>query len=148
MTALLRMSFDVACSAEHAFNVWTSRIGTWWPPDHTVTGQAALVVIQSGVGGRIYERAADGIEHDWGEVTLWEPPSRLDFLWHLRADRASATEVKIHFLAQGASATRIEIEHGGWEIFEGAAEEWRDRNHAGWGSLLPHFLAAVEKGDR
>ncbi len=27
MTDPLRMSFDVACSAEHAFRVWTSRIG-------------------------------------------------------------------------------------------------------------------------
>ena len=39
MTGPLRLSFDVACSAEHAFTVWTAGIGTWWPPDHTVTGQ-------------------------------------------------------------------------------------------------------------
>ena len=43
MTAPLRMSFDVACSADHAFTVWTSGIGTWWPPDHTMTGRAAAV---------------------------------------------------------------------------------------------------------
>ena len=42
MTAPLRMSFDVDCSAEHAFAVWTSGIGTWWPADHTVTGEAEL----------------------------------------------------------------------------------------------------------
>jgi hypothetical protein len=58
------MSFDVACSAEHAFAVWTSGIGTWWPPDHTVSGQAALVFLESGIGGRIYERMVDGVEHD------------------------------------------------------------------------------------
>ena len=69
MTAPLRMSFEVDCSAEHAFAVWTSGIGTWWPADHTVTGQDGLrVVMQSGVGGRIYERTADGAEHDWGEA--------------------------------------------------------------------------------
>ncbi len=39
-TAPLRVSFEVACSPERAFLVWTSRIGTWWPHDHTVTGQA------------------------------------------------------------------------------------------------------------
>ena len=32
MTEPLRMSFDVACSAGHAFTVWTSGIGIWWPP--------------------------------------------------------------------------------------------------------------------
>jgi hypothetical protein len=61
MTAPLRMSFDVACSAGHAFRVWTSGIASWWPPDHTVTGHPATVVLQAGVGGRIYERTGDGL---------------------------------------------------------------------------------------
>jgi uncharacterized protein YndB with AHSA1/START domain len=138
------MSFDVACSAEHAFHVWTAKIGTWWPPDHTATGQAELIVLQGGVGGRIYERTSDGGEHDWGEVTVWEPPVRLAYLWHLRRDRADATEVEIRFVAQGSAATRIEIEHRGWERLGDAAQEWRDRNRVGWGSLLPHYLAAIE----
>ncbi len=29
MTGPLRMSFDVAYPAEHAFRVWTSRFGQW-----------------------------------------------------------------------------------------------------------------------
>ena len=71
MTSPLRISFDVACPAEHAFALWTSRIGTWWPPDHTVTGEPGLaVVLEGGVGGRIYERTAAGTEHDWGQVTM------------------------------------------------------------------------------
>jgi Activator of Hsp90 ATPase homolog 1-like protein len=144
MTAPLRMSFDVACSAEHAFTVWTSRIGTWWPADHTVTGCDDLVVVmEGGVGGRIYERALDGAEHDWGEVTLWNPPERLGYLWHLRRDRRDATEVEIRFLAQGTGATRIEIEHRGWERLGSPADEWRERNRVGWETLLPHFLAAI-----
>ena len=77
MTAPLRMSFDVACSADHAFAVWTAGIGAWWPPDHTMTGRAEEVVLQGGVGGRIYERTADGTEHEWGEVIVWQPPARL-----------------------------------------------------------------------
>jgi hypothetical protein len=142
------MTFDVACSAEHAFTVWTSRIGTWWPPGHTVTGQPGLdVILESGVGGRIYERTADGAEHDWGEVTVWKPPTQLAYLWHLRRDRADATEVEIRFLATGDAATRVEIEHRGWERLGSVAGEWRERNRAGWRSLLPHYLAAIEKHD-
>lgn len=143
--APLRMSFDVACSAEHAFGMWTSRIGTWWPRDHTVTGHPEQVVLQGDVGGRIYERTADGAEHDWGEVTVWQPPSRLAYLWHLGLDRASATEVDIRFLARSETATRIEIEHKGWERLGDAAESWRERNTAGWQGLLPYFKAAAEK---
>ena len=147
MTDPLRMSFDVACSAEHAFRVWTSGIGTWWPPDHTVAGRPGLVVLQSGVGGRIYERAADGVEHEWGEVTAWQPPARLAYLWYLGRDRSDATEVEIRFLAQGTVATRVEIEHRGWERLGATAGQWRDRNRAGWQTLLPHFVAAIERGD-
>ena len=144
MTAPLRMSFDVDCPAEHAFAVWTSGIGAWWPADHTVTGRADLdVVMQSGVGGRIYERTPDGIEHDWGEVTVWSPPTRLAYLWHLRRDRSDATEVEIRFVAKGSAVTRIEIEHRGWERLGRAAEQWRDQNRGGWQTLLPHFQAAI-----
>jgi len=143
MTDPLRMSFDVACSADHAFSVWTSGIGAWWPPDHTVTGRAEVVVLTGGVGGRIYERTADGVEHEWGEVTVWQPPARLAYLWYLGRDRSHATEVEIRFLAQGADATRIEIEHRGWERLGSGSGPWRDRNEAGWQSLLPHFTAAI-----
>ena len=147
MTAPLRISFDVACSLEHAFLVWTSRIGTWWPPDHTVTGRAELVVLQGDVGGRIYERTSDGVEHEWGEVTVWQPPNRLTYLWHLGLDRARATEVDIRFVARGSAATRIEIEQRGWERLGETAEHWRDRNKAGWRNLLPYFQVAAEKGE-
>ena len=51
----------------------------------------------SAVGGRIYERMTAGDEHEWGEVTAFEPPLRLSYLWHIRRDRADATEVAISF---------------------------------------------------
>jgi hypothetical protein len=145
MTEPLRLSFEVACSPEQAFTVWTSRIGTWWPADHTVTGPGAAVVMQGGVGGRIYERGTDGAEHEWGEVTAWQPPARLAYLWYLGREPADATEVEIRFLAEGPAATRIEIEHRGWERLGVTAGQWRDRNRAGWQSLLPHFAAAINR---
>jgi len=143
--APLRLSFDVACSVEQAFAVWTTGIGTWWPADHTVSGEADLVVLESGAGGRIYERTPAGEEHDWGEITVWEPPTRLGYLWHLRRDRADATEVEIRFVEQGDVATRVDIEHRGWEQLGASGQDWRERNRAGWETLLPHFVAALER---
>jgi hypothetical protein len=149
VTAPLRMSFDVACPAGQAFALWTSRIGTWWPRDHTVTGEPGLaVVLESGVGGRIYERTTAGAEHDWGVVTVWDPPSRLAYRWHLAADRSDATEVEIRFVARAEGDTRVEIEHRGWERLGERADNWRDRNRIGWDTLLPHFAAAITGGER
>ena len=140
----IRIAFEVACPAPHAFEVWTTRIGQWWPPDHTVTAEPDLtVVLERRPGGRIFERTHDGAEHDWGEVTVWDPPRRLAYLWHLRRDRADATEVEIRFVDQGEATTLVEIEHRGWERLGAEGESWRDRNHGGWATLLPHFKAAA-----
>ena len=148
MTSPLRISFEVACPAEHAFAVWTSRIGTWWPPDHTVSGEADLTVVLEGVvGGRIFERTSEGVEHDWGTVTIWEPPATLGYSWHLGRDPEDATDVEVHFVAQDEATTRIEIEHRGWERLGESALAWRDRNRIGWETMLPHLVAAIEEGD-
>lgn len=57
----LRMSFVVACPADHAFAVWTQRASSWWPVTHTVTGERGLeVVFECRPGGRIFERTRAG----------------------------------------------------------------------------------------
>jgi hypothetical protein len=104
------------------------------------------VVLEPRLGGRIFERTVDGVEHEWGEVTLWEPPHRLGYLWHLRTDRSAATEVEIRFIAGAEATTRIEIQHAGWERLGGDGPQWRDRNRMGWATLLPHFQAAIRPG--
>jgi hypothetical protein len=140
----IRIAFDVGCPVEHAFETWTARIGRWWPADHTVTGDDDLdVVLEGRPGGRIFERTVGGIEHDWGEVTIWEPPTRLGYLWHLRRDRADATDVEIRFIDRGDATTRVEIEHRSWERMGAEGQTWRDRNRGGWDTLLPHFVAAA-----
>jgi hypothetical protein len=52
MTPPLRLSFEVDCPPEHAFSVWTASIGTWWPPDHTVSGRAGEIVLERGEKSR------------------------------------------------------------------------------------------------
>ncbi len=148
MTEPLRLSFEVFCPLEHAFAVWTERIGSWWPADHSVSADPDLVVLLEGrTGGRLYERRSDGVEHDWGAVTRWEPPTRLGYSWHLGRRPDQATEVEIRFLPLDDHRTRVEIEHRGWERLGPSAPEWRDRNRLGWETLLPHFVAAVDGGD-
>jgi uncharacterized protein YndB with AHSA1/START domain len=142
-TEPLRMTFTVDCPVAHAFTVWTARIAVWWPADHTVSGVAGLdVVLEPGVGGRIFERTPDGVEHDWGEVTVWEPPHRLGYLWHLRRDRADATQVEITF-AERDGGTLVGIEHRGWDRLGALGPDWREANKSGWSTLLPHYIAAV-----
>ena len=147
MTDPLKLSFRVACPPAHAFDVWTARTSLWWPADHTVSGEDGLeIVIEPRVGGRILERSASGREEIWGEVLVWEPPRRLAYLWHLRADRADATEVEIVFVPDGDGATEVRIDHRGWERLGTRGDAWRDRNRRGWETLLPWYVDICEGG--
>ncbi len=138
----IRLTFDVGCPLDHAFRTWTGRTTIWWPASHTVSATDGLeVIFEPRVGGRIFERTPDGAEHDWGEVTAWEPPRRLVYLWHLRADRADATEVEISFAA-GREATTVRIVHVGWERLGARGADLLARNRRGWSGLLPHYEQA------
>jgi uncharacterized protein YndB with AHSA1/START domain len=140
----IELAFDVACPVDRAFELWTAGIASWWPRDHTVTAVDDLTVVLEGrLGGRIFERLPGGIEHDWGEVTIWEPPTRLGYTWHLNRDRADATNVEIRFGARGET-TRVEIAHRGWERLGTGGADWRDRNRGGWATLLPHYVVAAD----
>lgn len=141
MTPLV-IEIDVACPPDHAFRTWTEQISAWWPTSHSFSGDPDLTVTVEGeVGGRIFETAADGTEYDWGEVVAWDPPARLAFLWHLRFERADATDVDAAFTAT-PTGTRVTITHSGWERLGDAGPERRERNQAGWAGVLTHFVAA------
>ncbi len=79
---------------------------------------------------------------EWGEITAWEPPRRLGYLWHIRTDRADATEVEITFTDRGDATTRVDIEHRGRERLGARGPSWRDANLRGWNGVLPHYRAA------
>jgi uncharacterized protein YndB with AHSA1/START domain len=145
MTEPLLLEFELRCSAAHAFATWTDRFGQWWPAGHTTSGDsAASVHLEPRLGGRIYERTTDGREVDWGEVTSWEPPHRLGYLWHIRRTREAATDVLVLFADDG-DGCRVRIEHTGWERLGAEGPTWRDANRGGWSGLLPHFTAAAEQ---
>ena len=146
MTEPLRLAFTVDCGPDRAFELWAARTSLWWPVAHTVTAEPGLeVVLEQRVGGRIFERTPAGREEDWGEIVLWEPPRRLVYTWHLRQDRSDATEVEIVFTPEAGGATRVEIEHRGWERLGARGPGLRERNERGWGGLLPHFAAACAR---
>jgi uncharacterized protein YndB with AHSA1/START domain len=67
----LRLEFAVACPPERAFALWAEQTTRWWPHGHSVSGEPGLTVtFEPRAGGRIYERAPDGAEHEWGEVLV------------------------------------------------------------------------------
>jgi hypothetical protein len=76
-------------------------------------GKNAKVFLEGRVGGRFYERRADGTEYQIGEVTSYQPPSLVTFTWRAPSWDVT-TQVELRFSAE-AGGTRVELEHSGWE---------------------------------
>lgn len=140
-------SVEVRCSPSKAFDTWVFRPGTWWPlKDHSTFGaEAAAVLIEPGIGGRIYERNRKGDERDWGRITGWEPPSTLGFTWHIYGGPHEATNVEVTFEQIDESRTRVTVVHSGWERLAERAAELRNGNRVGWTALLTAFSAAFDR---
>jgi uncharacterized protein YndB with AHSA1/START domain len=136
----VRKSLVVNCSPERAFEVFTREIGTWWPLHKYSIGEDEIteVVFEEHVGGRVFERHADGGEGEWGRVVAWEPPGRFVMSWYPGRDASEATELEVSFSAEG-DGTRVDLEHRGWEIFAADAQSPRESYDGGWASVLDYY---------
>jgi len=144
VTEPLVLRYELACAADHAFDVWTQHLGAWWPKGHSASGDPATrVVLEPGVGGRIYERTSDGREIEWGRITMWDPPRRLHYSWHIASDPSEATDVELRFVDLAGGRSRLEIVHTGWDRLGADGSSRRDANTAGWQALVPAFASAV-----
>jgi uncharacterized protein YndB with AHSA1/START domain len=130
---------------ERAFEVFTAEIGTWWPlRTHAVdTERSETVILESQVGGRLYERAPSGEEHLWGTVVAWEPPSRIVYSWHPGRGEETAQEVTITFSAEGPG-TRVEVRHTGWEKLGDDMEEAVASYDMGWDTVMGLYADAAD----
>ena len=104
--APVQRNVKVECSQDEAFRFFTEDIAHWWPK--------GTCVIEPWVGGRVFERARSGEERDWGTVTVWDPPSRLQFTWHSRDRRNGDEMVSVEFVVE-ADGTRVTLTHSGWQ---------------------------------
>jgi uncharacterized protein YndB with AHSA1/START domain len=147
--AVLR-GVTVAAPLERAFRVYAESIGTWWPREYSI-GSAEMVdvVIEPRVGGRWYERGADGSECNWGQVLAYEPPNRLVLTWQIGADWqydpdvARGSEVEVRFVAEGPGSTRVEVEHRHFERHGDGAAEVHKAIDGGLDLVLSGFAKAI-----
>ena len=138
------VELDLACPLAHAFEMWTSRPATWWPRAHTISQDPDLeIVFEPFVGGRVFERASDGSEHEWGEVTLWDPPHRVDYLWHLFFARDEATKVSVVF-EETTTGSSVRLEQVGFEILpEPTGTDRRNETNKAWLEVIGYYERAI-----
>lgn len=137
----VRAATEVQAPIERAFEVFTEDIGSWWDPNHHILqSELAEMVFEPRAGGHVYDRGADGSECRWARVLVYEPPHRLviswdvSLQWQLETDHEKTSEVEVRFTAQGASRTRVELEHRHLDRHGEGWEQMRDAvgSPGGW----------------
>jgi uncharacterized protein YndB with AHSA1/START domain len=135
---------EVPCDPDTAFEVFTAQIGTWWKRGTRYWNDSARgreLRFEPYVGGRLVEvydlDTGEGFEI--GRVLVWEPGKRLVFTWR-QDDWAPTefTEVEVRFEPTG-KATRVTVEHGGWDRAPSAGADGSEGYGDGWAELLGFY---------
>jgi activator of Hsp90 ATPase-like protein len=138
--AAIQKTITVEASVETAFETFTRRISDWWPTgSHRIFEEGSSVVFDERVGGRVYERAADGREGEWADVIAWEPPHRFVLRWRVNPKRGP-TEVEVRFAPENGG-TRVDLEHRGWDDSQGRANYL-----TGWDAVLGRYVNSFSGG--
>ena len=139
-------SITVRVPVETAFRVFTAELGSWWPlaSKSVSLEDAETVVVEPGVGGRVYERARSGEQHTWGEVLVWDPPARFAFSWHPGRAADTSQEVDVRFTAVDGE-TRVELAHRGWERLVGPGGAIPGHFDSGWDEALASYVRLAER---
>jgi hypothetical protein len=149
---VVRHSVTVPIPAERAFGLFTEEIGTWWPKDsHSLSDGPFTEVFETRQGGRWYELGEDGTECTVGTVLVWDPPARFVLAWQLtpewkfEPDLDRATQVEVTFETEPDDATRVTLEHRGFESYGEPGDNMRHEVGAegGWPQLMKLYAEAA-----
>lgn len=109
----VRRSVVVPASVAEAFRVFTELPAEWLPAGHTFISKPWSIDMEPWVGGRFYERGADGTEMIRGIITEWAPPRRLAVTWRVGPgwrpvfDDDHASVIIVEFSPSGSDATEM-----------------------------------------
>jgi hypothetical protein len=148
--APVKKSVLVKTTPEHAFEVFTTGMGRWWPASHsTAKSPQKDVRMEPKRGGRWYEVGEDGSETPWGDVLAWEPPARVLLAWRVGADwkydPEFLTHIEVTFVPEG-DAIRVTLEHRDLERFGDKCSELRIAfdSDRGWSGMLALYREKAE----
>ena len=151
---LIRQVVTVRGAPERAFELFTERMGTWWPVESYSRAESEFehegvevteLEFQARMGGSVLEHLSDGRILPWAEVIAWRPPHRVLMAWRPHSSPEPPTEVEVTFTARGGG-TLVELEHRGWErLSEDFRASLYDIYARGWITTLGCFAAAADR---
>jgi len=127
----------VEASQETAFNVFTGKMGLWWPKTHHIgTSPMVDAIVEPKPDGRWYSTHEDGSEMIIGKVLTWDPYGKLVLAWQVNGqftyDPALITEVELNFIPESPTTTRIKFEHRDMDKLMGGEKVIEDMERGWW----------------
>ncbi len=143
------VSVTVPADPDVAFEVFTERLGSWWPlGGFSLGGAERIVAVEFGraVGEWVVEVWDDGTRRQWAEVLAWDEPLALALAWNPGGwdEGAEPTRVDVTFTATGDGSTEVRLVHTGWEAWGDEAAQSRTGYAEGWPVVLSGYVADAE----
>lgn len=157
MSSRVVVALRIAAPPARVFEAFTTQIAAWWRPNSLFAftpRSPGVMAFEEGEGGRrLVERLASGKVFEVGKVRVWEPGEKLVVGWRQAAFTPDMdTEVEVLFEAVEDGATRVTVEHRGWDSVPQAhvaRHTFPDglflRRHGEWWSNLLAGLAITAK---
>ena len=144
-TTPIRKSVEVPLSAEKAFDLFTTRMDTWWPLEQkgVAIGRglppSKEIRVEPREGGTVTEMMEGDEEALWGTILTWEPGARFRMTWCPGRSADMPTEVDVTFTELG-NGCRVELTHSGFDAYENGGEVKAMYND-GWAHLVQSLFA-------
>jgi catechol 2,3-dioxygenase-like lactoylglutathione lyase family enzyme len=136
--APIEHTYELACSPEDAFAVFTGRVAEWWHSAYAPEGLRS-VHIAGDVGGAASMELTDHTTFSWGTVTVWDPPGHYAQTFTLAQDPEHPSTLDLQFSA-GPGGCTVRFAHGGWTAGNVAGRA----RFSVWPILLDRFAALAE----
>ena len=147
-----RVSVIVPASPAEAFRIYAERQIEWQPAGHLTVKNPESVTMEPRVGGRFYERGADGTEVVRGTIAAWEPPRRLAVTWRIgpgwqpAPNDDNAGVIVVEFSPAGPDSTEVVITYTHLERHGEMAPMIRAAiAHPGPGSAVRRYAETVKR---
>jgi hypothetical protein len=134
----IRLEADVDCDPLEAFELFTRGVGDWWAAAAMPAAESPDdVSLEPYAGGRVVkdgEKPAREVE--LGRMMVWQPGSRLEAEWREPTWPPDVVTRIATTFESSAAATRISVEHTGFEQLGAAADRTAQRYEGLWAELL------------
>jgi uncharacterized protein YndB with AHSA1/START domain len=149
----VRCTREFQVQPDVVYNMFTARLGDWWPLAYTFSGADFVAAeVEPKEGGEWYERTSQGERISWGKVKHIEPGRRVILEFGIGAERkpvpsaqSSTVEVSFEGLPHGGG-TLVALEHRDFDR-HGEAGAMMSAN-MGSGHGWPLILAELERAIR